>query len=54
MGKLKSGPKPQAYAFLQRMLAQELIQQHTQEDGTIRYSMTEKGRAEADKFREAA
>jgi DNA-binding PadR family transcriptional regulator len=54
MGKLKRGPKPQAYAFLQRMLGQGLIEQHTQEDGSIRYSMTEKGRAEADKFREAA
>jgi DNA-binding PadR family transcriptional regulator len=54
MGKLKRGPKSQAYAFLQRMLGQGLIEQHTQEDGTIRYSMTDKGREEADKFREAA
>ena len=54
MGKLRSGPNPQAYAFLQRLLEQQLIEQRTQEDGTIRYLMTDKGRAEADKFREAA
>lgn len=48
MARRKPGPKPQAYAFLQRMLDQDLIVQLS--DGS--YVMTEKGKEEAARFQQ--